>query len=65
MLSHSSMKIIDGTFDLARLNNALIVLSFKIIIRYFSVSPTYLLTRSAAETLIKVHYASVAQAFAK
>ena len=54
--SHSSIKIIDGFYSLARLNNALII---------FSVSPTYLLTKVAAEISKKVASASVAHALAR
>lgn len=56
MESHSSIKIIDGFYSLARLNKALII---------FSVSPTYLLTKVAADISKKVASASVAQALAR
>lgn len=54
--SHSSINIMDGFFSLAILKRAFMV---------FSVSPTYLLTKSDAETEIKVASVSVAQALAR
>jgi len=50
------MKIIEGAFSLANVNNALI---------YFSDSPTHLLIRSEEDIEKKVASAIVAQALAK